>query len=46
MVIMNLNMGNLNLEVSSLKNRLMIKEKGSTTCGIRQGKGLPKGIQK
>jgi hypothetical protein len=27
MVIVNLNMGNLNLEVNSLKNRLAIKEK-------------------
>jgi hypothetical protein len=27
MVIMNVNMGNLNLEVSSLKNKLAIEEK-------------------
>jgi hypothetical protein len=37
MAIVSLNMGNLNPEVNSLKNRLAIKEreKGSTTRGIR-----------
>ncbi len=38
MVIMNLNMGNLNLEVSSLKNRLMIKEKEKVVLHVELDK--------
>jgi hypothetical protein len=34
MAIVSLNMGNLNVEVSSLKNRLAIGEKEKTTRGI------------
>jgi hypothetical protein len=46
MAIVNLNMGNLNLEVSSLKNRLAKKEKekGSIASKIEQG-GLLEGVQ-
>ncbi len=35
---MNLNMGNLNLEVSSLKNRLMIKEKEKVVLHVELDK--------
>ncbi len=47
MAIMNLNMGKLNLEVSSLKNRLATKEKekGSIASKIEQGGGLLEGVQ-
>jgi chromosome segregation ATPase len=38
MVIMNLNMGNLNLEVSSLKNRLVIKEKEKVVLHVELDK--------
>jgi hypothetical protein len=35
MAIVNLNMGNLNLEVNNLKNKLAMKEKGtSQTCPL------------
>jgi len=47
MAIVSLNMGNLNLEVNNLKNRLAKKKKGKggITSGIEQRKGLLEGIQ-
>jgi hypothetical protein len=47
MTIVNLNMGNLNLEVSSLKNILAIEEKEKVVLQVEldQGEGLPKGVQ-
>jgi hypothetical protein len=42
MVIMNLNMGNLNLEVNIINHRG--EGEGNTTCGITEEKGFPKGI--
>jgi hypothetical protein len=44
MGIMSLNMGNLNLKVSNLKNRLAI-EKKQKASGIGQKEGLSKGVQ-
>jgi hypothetical protein len=44
MAIVSLNMGNLNLEVSSLKNKLAMKEEESLIRGIGQGEGLLEGI--
>jgi hypothetical protein len=38
MAIMSLNMGNLNLEVSSLKNRLVIEEKEMTILKVELAK--------
>ncbi len=38
MVIMNLNMGNLNLEVSSLKNKLTIEEKENVVLYVELDK--------
>lgn len=43
MAIMSLNMENLNLEVSSLKNRLAIR-KGNIVGRIGEREGLPKKI--
>jgi hypothetical protein len=40
MVIMNLNMGNLNLEVSSLKNRLAIEEKEKVVLHVELDKEM------
>jgi hypothetical protein len=47
MAIVSLNMGNLNLEVNSLRNRLghRWEGEGNTIGGIRQGKGLLEGVQ-
>jgi len=44
MAIVSLNMGNLNLEVSSLKNKLAMKEEESLIHGIGQGEGFLEGI--
>ncbi len=38
MAIMNLNMGNLNLEVNNLKNRLATKEKEKTLLHVESDK--------
>ncbi len=47
MAIVNLNMGNLNLEVSSLKNRLTIKgeKEGNIIRRIGEGEGLLEGYK-
>ncbi len=47
MAIVNLNMGNLNLEVTSLKNKLATKEKEKIILisGIEQREGLLEGLQ-
>jgi hypothetical protein len=46
MAIMSLNMGNLTLEVNTLKNRLVMgeKEKAMLQGGIRYGEKVPKGV--